>query len=447
MENLLYDIGNKALQKAREKGLEAEAFLMDGRDLNIEVRNGQVQTLKQAGESGIGVRVVDRGRLGFAYSTDLTALGVENVVGAAANIGRYASPERHYQLPNPAENYASLDLYDPQINEAVLEAKIALALEMESYSRGLDKRIARIDQAGYQEAEYSILIMNNRGLRAFKKVNLCGINLSLVAEEVSGQSESGFSFMLERRYAELNPEHIAREAVQRAVRLLGGRPLASASMPCIFEPYVVSKFLSVLASMVDAEAVCKGRSLLAGRLGQLIFSPGINIIDDSLIPAGIGSTPFDSEGVPGQKTVLVSAGVLENYLYDYQTAWENQCASTGSARRSSFRSLPGVGVSNLVLEAGDTDPEAMIKGMGRGFYITDVMGMHTINPVSGQFSVGAAGLEIENGQLGRAVRGMTIAGNLRDLFRDVYQVGTDIRYFGSRGAPSISVEALSVAGQ
>lgn len=446
MESFFSQVGERALQAARSRGLTGEVFVMKGRELSLEVRNGEVETLKQAEETGMGIRIIDHGRLGFTFTTDLSVQAAEQAVLDAARQARYTAGDKSYEIPSGnGITYAVLPLFDPAIGRASLEDKIGLARDLEIKARELDKRVERLDSSSYQETEYSVLLMNTREVYAYKKVNLCGINVSLAAEE-GDDVQSGFAFMVKRRFDELDTLSVAREAVDGAVGLLGGKPLSTGHMPCVMDPYVVTRFLAVLAQMLDADAVFKGRSLLKGCLGEEIFSPLLTIVDDSLLDNGIGSTPFDSEGVPGQKTALVEKGVPISYLSDYQTAVREKCPATGSARRASFRSLPSVGSSNFILQPGLIEPGVMLKTVGQGFYITDVMGMHMVNPVSGQFSVGASGRLIEGGELTRAVRGVTVAGNIKELFRSVEAVGSDLKFYGGRAAPSL-LSNLSVAGQ
>lgn len=447
MELMFSQAGERVLQYIRSRGLLGEVFIMKGRELSIEVRDQEVETLKQAEESGMGIRIIDQGRLGFTYTTDLSQQAAEQAVIDAVRQARFSAGDKPYDIPSgEGVSYAMLSLFDPAIDRASLDDKINLARDLETKARELDKRVARLDSSSYQETEYSVLLMNTRGVYAFKKVNLCGINVSLAAEEEE-DVQSGFAFMVRRRFDELDILSIAGEAVEGAVNLLGGQPLATGSISCVMDPYVVTRFLAVLSQMFDADAVVKGRSLLKGCLGEEVFSPLLTIVDDSLLENGIGSTPFDSEGVPGQKTTLVEKGILTSYLSDYLTAVRENCPATGSARRASYRGLPSVGSSNLILQPGSTEPGDMLKNIGQGFYITDVMGMHMVNPVSGQFSVGAAGRLIEGGELTRAVRGVTIAGNIKELFRHVEAVGSDLKSYGGRSAPSLWLKHLSVAGQ
>ncbi len=446
MESFFRTVGEKALKTAHSLGVEAEAYMVKSRELSIQVRDGQVETLKQAEEYGLGLRVIKKGRLGFAYSSDFSRQAVESTVADAARMAAYTSGEEPHLFPSGDFVYQTMDLYDDSLDKVTLEEKIELSRELEHLARISDKRVKITEQSGYDEIEYQVLIMNNKDLYAFKLANLCGISIFLVAEE-DGDAQTGFSFMTRRHFGELSASEVGIEAAQRAVRMIKASPIESGTLPCIMEPQIAAKFLGVFAGMADGDAVQKGRSLLAGKIGEHVASQQVSIIDDSLIPGGIGSTPFDAEGVPGKKTTIAENGVLQNYLYDRRSALRIKAESTGSARRASFRSLPVVGNSNLFMEAGPSSPADMIKDISRGLYITDVMGMHTINSITGDFSIGAAGILIQNGEMGAAVRGVTVAGNIQKLFAGIDLIGNDIKYFGSRGAPSIRIQGLSVGGQ
>ncbi|MGB9793241.1 MAG: metallopeptidase TldD-related protein, partial [Thermacetogeniaceae bacterium] len=214
-----------------------------------------------------------------------------------------------------------------------------------------------------------------------------------------------------------------------------------------FDPYVVTNFLGLIASTLLADAVQKGRSLFAGRIGQRVASEGVTIVDDGTLPGGLMSSPFDGEGVPSQKTILIANGELLGFLHNSYTGRREGVPSTGNAKRASFKSPPEVGITNFYLAPGEKNPQEIIEKTEKGFYVTEVMGMHTANPVSGDFSVGAAGIWIENGELTIPVRGMVIAGNILELLMNVDMVGSDLRFFIGTGAPTIRVAGLTVSGQ
>jgi PmbA protein len=216
--------------------------------------------------------------------------------------------------------------------------------------------------------------------------------------------------------------------------------------PVVLDNYVATEILEVLAPSFLAENVQKGKSLLAGRLGEQLFAPALRIRDDGTLPGGMATTPFDGEGVAHRDTVLVEGGELRGFLYDTFYACRDGKQSTGNATRGGVKSAPHMGVTNFFVERGDSPAGALLAGIGTGVLITDVMGMHTANPVSGDFSVGAAGFLIENGAVAGPVKGFAIAGNILELFRNVELVGDDLRFFGAVGAPSLRIAALDVSG-
>ncbi|HWI54368.1 MAG TPA: metallopeptidase TldD-related protein, partial [Desulfobacteria bacterium] len=256
----------------------------------------------------------------------------------------------------------------------------------------------------------------------------------------------GFALKLTLNFRELDPLRIGREAAQKAVRKLGAATVGTQKAVIVFDPYVATNFLGVIAPALSAEAVQKGKSLFGGRVGQTVASDKISIIDHGAMPGGISSAPFDGEGVPTSKTVLVQNGELKGFLHNTYTAAKDGVTSTGNGTRGSFKSTPEVGTTNFYIEPGPHSPDDMLKDISSGLYITDVMGMHTANPISGDFSVGAAGIWIENGKLTKPVRGVAIAGNILELLKEVEGVGSDLSFFGSKGSPTIRIAKMTVSG-
>lgn len=445
MEEFLKQAGETALLAARSKGLEAEAFLLYNRELSIDVHAGAVETLKEAEEIGLGVRVFNRGRLGFAYSSDLSPQAINELVQDAFEISMHTPTDKFNCLPEPVSAYPVLDTYDPMIAATSLEAKIELARETERVARAYDPRIALVERAGYEDGEYLIIIMNSKGMLASAKGNHCAIYISLVAQE-EGDSQTGFAVMGKKKIADLEPLEVGQEAASRAVRSLRAETIASAHMPCIMEPYVVTRFMSLLASSLQGDAVLKGKSMLEGKIGEQVASGVLNLVDDASLPDGIASFPFDGEGVPGQRNRLIQNGRLQAFLYDNYSGLKAGLASTGNGQRASFRSLPSVGTTNLIISPGSKNSIDLRCDLGTGILITEVMGMHTANPISGDFSLGASGIMIEAGRLTKPVRGITIAGNLSSWLQDIQAVGSDLRYYGAKAAPSIRLGSISVGG-
>jgi PmbA protein len=445
MEDILRNAGQQALNAVRKKGMEGEAFLLYDRELSLEMSRGLVETLKEAEQMGLGVRVFNQGRMGFAYSSDLSSEAIEEVVRDAVNISSYTTADEFNCFPEGGLVYPVMQTYDAGIDATTLENKIELAREVERAARAFDKRIELVERAGYEDTVFSSLVMNSRGLYAFGQGSYCGLHISLVAQE-AGDAQNGFSVMVKKKIENLIPLMVGEEAAMKAVRSLQGRSISSAQMPCIMEPYVVTRFMNLLSSSVQADAVQKGKSMLAGKVGQIVASPAFTLVDDANYEAGIASFPFDGEGVPAQRNMIIENGELKGFLYDTYSGLKAGRRSSGNGLRGSFRSLPGVGTTNFMLSPGEQSPDSLIADIENGFYVTDVMGMHTANPISGDFSVGAAGIMIEQGRLTYPVRGVTIAGNLLKMLFDIEAVGSDLRFYGGKAAATIRLQSISVGG-
>lgn len=442
----MQSVGQKALAFAARRKLAAEAFALYDRELSIEVVKGQVETLKEAEEMGLGLRVINQGRIGFAYTSDLSVAAIEDAVNNAIEISRFTSPDEFNLLPAGPYAYPPMDVYDPQIIQTSLEDKIEMAREVERAARDTDKRITLVERSGYEDSEFVSVIMNSEGVYACGHGNYCDMYISLVAEE-DDDAQTGFGTMANKKIKDLNMRAVGEEAAGRALRSLKARTIGSAQMPCIMEPYVVTRFMGILSQLIDADAVQKGKSMLAGQQGQMVASKVFTLVDDAVFAGGIASFPFDGEGVAARKNIVVENGVLKGFLHNHYTARKAGIESTGNGMRGSFRNLPSIGTTNFMLAPGNITRDKLIGSIAKGFYITDVMGMHTANPISGDFSVGAAGLMIENGQLTYSVRGVTIAGNLSSFLQDIDMVADDLRFFGGKAAPSIRLKSLSVGGE
>jgi PmbA protein len=432
--------------RARAKGASAaEAYYSEEEESEIEVRDFRVENLKLAREQGVGLRVLVGQRLGFAFTTDLSREGLERLVDEAVANAAQTAKDPYHVFPAAAVYPGDLDLYDPRLEEAALDEKIGLALRLEQSGREYDPRIRATESAAYRDSRYRVVVANSNGLLGAYKGANCSLNAVFVAGDEGGQ-ETGFAFQYRLKLDQLDPEEVGRTAASKAVRMLGAKPISSRTVPVVMDPYVTVNFLGVLASSFSADAVQKGRSLLAAKPGSQVGSAAATIVDDGVMAGGLASAPFDGEGVPCRRTVLVENGVLLGFLHNSYTAAKAQESSTGNAARSSFRNTPGVGVSNLYLASGEAEPQALVAGVGRGLYLTEVLGMHTANPVSGDFSVGAAGFLIENGEITAPVRGITAAGNILEWLATIEACGRDLTFMGGMGAPTVLVGRMVVSG-
>lgn len=439
-------VAGSAVDAALGAGADAaEAYVTSGSSIEIEVRDGRVETTKSAAEKGLGLRVYRGRRFGYAYTTDLSSGGLEETARRAVAGAALTAEDEFYRLPRPVPAYPEVDIFDPELPEKQIGEKIELARRMEEAARAHDSRVTIVESSTYQDGLVEVGIVNSADVSAYYRGAACGLYISLTARE-GADHQTGFAMDFKNRFADLNPEEVGREAAHRAVRMLGARPQAGMEVPVVLDPYVMVSLLGVLAPALTADAVQKGRSLLAGRVGEAVASEHITIVDDGTLAGGVRSAPFDGEGVPSSRSVLIEKGLLRGYLYNTYTAAKDGVGSTGNGVRSSYKGAPEVGTTNFFLAPGEKNPEELVAEVGSGFYVAEVMGMHTANPISGDFSVGATGLWIENGRMSHPVRGLAIAGNIVELLKSVDAVGKDLRFFGGKGAPTVRISRLAVSG-
>ncbi|MBO8128493.1 MAG: TldD/PmbA family protein [Peptococcaceae bacterium] len=441
-----WSIARDVVEMAKVHGAtHAEAYVSKSKELEVEVRGGKIETIKSAEDKGLGLRVFTGNQAGFAYTTDLSEKGIKSMVLQALANARQVAGDEYYRLPEPPGGYTDMVLFDEEIERHSIEDRIAMAQEMERAAREYDPRVKIIEGSTYQDGEVEVGIVNDRGLEACYRGSACGLYISLTAQE-GDDSQTGFALSFGRRYRALDPVAVGREAAERAIRMLGAKSQPSQEVPIVFDPFVVVSLLGVVAPALTGEAVQKGRSLFAGKVNEKVASDLVTVVDDGTLEDGIRSAPFDGEGVPTSRTVLIESGQLRTFLHNTYTAAKDGTSSTGNGVRASFKSTPEVGTTNFYIMPGNVTPEALIGDVQSGFYVSEVMGIHTANPISGDFSVGAAGLWIEKGRFAYPVRGVAIAGNIKDLLQRVDAVGNDLRFFGGKGAPTLRVAKMALSG-
>jgi PmbA protein len=439
-------LGLDVIQKAKKLGAEnAEVFILSARDLNIQVANQEIDNIKLAEERGLGIRVLQNSRMGFAYTSDLDVTAIDKVINQALANSTKTAEDEFLTLADKYNNYPPLDLYDPQIAKVTVDEKINLAKEIEVSAKKHDPRIKITERAAYEDSQYEIWILNSSGLEAYYQGAYCG-GYALVVGEEQGDNQAGFGMQYNLKYNNLNPHRIGKEAAERAVRLLGAKSIKSQKAPLVLEPYIATNFLGIISPALSAESVDKGKSFLAKKVGQKVASDFVTLIDDGAMEERVLSAPFDGEGVPTSKTILIEKGILQGYLHNTYSAKKFGVKSTGNGVRGSYRSTPEVGTTNFYLAPGNCTPQELIKEMDKGFYVTDVMGMHTANPISGDFSLGASGLWIEKGEFTVPIRGIAIAGNLKEILVNIDKVANDLTFFVGKGAPTIRINNISISG-
>lgn len=426
-----------------------EIFCSSSRGVSIEARDGAVDALKARSGRGIGVRTISGGRPGFSFSTVFSEEALTEMVSNAVSSGAHTDVDKFLVLPGPAGagavDAADLDIYDPGVDDVPEQEKIDCALAIEEAAMARDPRVKRVRKAAFGETVSATRIVNSLGVDESVSATYYTGSVTAVAES-DGESQMGWEMTTSHKRASIDPAFIGESAADRATALLGGRKIKGVKCPAVLEYSVVCDLLGSLSGSFLGDNVAKGKSMLADKLGERVASTMVNILDDGLLRGGWSTSVFDGEGVGRQRTPLVTDGVCGNFLYDTYWAGREGKASTGNASRGGYKGLPTVGVSNLYIEKGDLPLDGLLGDMTKGLFITEVLGVHMINTVSGDFSLGASGFWVEDGRRAYPVRGMAISGNLLDLFGKVARCASDLRFLGSIGAPSLLVSELEASG-
>jgi PmbA protein len=439
----------KLVQRARQKGADqAEVFLELSRQSSCRVRDGELEHLTEAASKGLGIRVYAKGRLGFAYTSDFARGTLNQFVDRALGLAKAAAPSKLNGLPSRAELKAPRPdvgaLFDKDVANLPSDWKVKAALEAERAAKAVDARITAFDSVGAGDYVSEVFVASSEGLSCSYSGTYVYVYASPVASQ-NGHLQTASWMDYKRFLSELDSaEAVGREAGRRAVRMLGARKVKSQKVPVVFDPRMAAAFVGSIAGAADGDMVFKKSSIFAGRKGELLASPLVTIVDDGVLAKGIATAPFDGEGVPTRKTRIIGQGKLESFLYDAFTARKAKAKSTANATRS-YSSLPSIGVNNLYLEAGERTAESIVREVKSGFYVTSMLGRGA-DPVTGDFSRGANGLWIENGELAYPVQEVTVAGNLMKMLKDVDAVGSDLEFRGSVAAPTLRFSELTVSG-
>lgn len=444
----LLDLATRILEEARRRGASAaECVLREGRELSLGVRLGQTESLKQAEGKSLGIRVFRGQQAGVTYSSDWSWAAVERMLEAALEIATHASPDPAAGLPEPGElgqRPEDLRLYSSACAAVTPEQALDWALRAEAAALAADPRLSNSDGASFDAAESGKLLANSLGFFGYVRKSTCSGSVVPIAME-NGLRQRDYWYTIARDPAALeSPEAIGLRAAERTLRRLGARKIPTTRVPVVFDPQTAASLLGHLADAVSGESIYRQASFLTGKLGEPVAAGMVTVVDDATLPSGFGSGPFDGEGVPTRRTPVIAAGRLESYLLNTYAARKLGQRTTGNAARA-LAGNPGVGCGNLELAPGPHSPLAILASVSRGFYVTQLLGFG-VNAVTGDYSRGASGLWIENGQLTHAVEEVTVAGNLLDMLRQIQMVGNDLDRRGSVNSPTILIDGLTVAG-
>jgi PmbA protein len=427
-------------------GEQIEAYVVRARDTSVRAYNGDIEQLSSAQSEGIGVRVIVAGRQGFAYAGALTDDAVRDALAEARDNCTFGSVDEFAGLAEPdGVALASLNLWSDELAAAPTDRKVALAIELERVARARDARVT-VESADYGDVLAEGAVATSTGIRSTGRESGCYLSVSTLAT-ADGETQTGFGFSVGRTPDELDVDRAAADGVHRATRLLGAVKPASGRFTVVFDPYVTAQFLSVLSATVNGEAVLKGRSLFANRVGDAVAAPSFTLIDDPTNALAYTATQLDGEGLATRRNALIEGGVLRGFVHNAYSGRRAGQRSTGSAVRG-FKSPPGVGCMALSLVPGTRSQDELIASVGNGVLIQQVAGIHSgVNPVSGDFSTGAAGLRIVNGAVGEPIKEFTIASTLQRMLLDVVEVGNDVDWLPmSAAGVSLVISDVSVSG-
>jgi PmbA protein len=436
-----------AVKAALKSGAdEADVFVQSGRESEVSTRMSRIENIKQATSEGYGVRVFKGGRLGFCFSSDFTGSSMKDTAARVATLAQETSIDEFNGLPESVDEQPGLDLkiHDPEIEKIPVDNKIDACMTMEQAMMNYDERVVNSEGAGFYDGETITAIASSRGLSKSFKSSYCYMICKPVAAE-DGKMQAGWWFSFKRFYADLEiPENVGKIAAERAVRMLGARKPPSAKIPVVFDNITGTSILGCILSAVNGDAVYKNATYLAGKLGQEIASPLVSVVDDGVMRRGLASAPFDGEGLSTLRREIISSGALRSYMYDTYTARKAGTVTTANAQRDQA-SLPSIGPFNFHMKAGISEFEEIIRSVRSGLYLTGLMGFGA-NPVTGDYSLGASGIWIENGELAYPVEGITVAANMLDMLKNIDMVGNDLQFTGPVSCPTFRVSEMTVSG-
>jgi PmbA protein len=425
----------------------AEVFLLESESRSSDWSEQKPENRVAAQSRGLGLRLIREGCLGFGYTNRWDPDAVDRLVRQAIASSQSTAPDPLLDVPNPVAltSGKELDLVDPTLTDTPWEPRTRFLEGLEGEVKKREMRISKVLRGSYREGRAQIAVVNSRGVAAVSEGTSASFSLACVVAE-GGETQIGYAFQGVRHHQDLKPDWVINRAIEHTMSLLGAKQIPSGRYDLVLDPFVAAEMLELLAGALQADRVQKGKSFLATKVGQAIAASCLTLVDNGRLPRGLATGAFDAEGMPTQKTVLIEKGRLNGFLFDSYTARKGKTQSTGNAGRASYKGLPEPEASNFYLEAGTSAPEAILKGVKSGIYVRSVMGLHTVDTISGDYSLGLMGERIENGVRSHAVRGVTMAGNLLDLFKNVAAAGSDLIFSGSVGSPTLWIKDVSVGG-
>jgi PmbA protein len=442
----LQDLADRVVAQA-QPGEQIEAYVSRNAETDIRIYEGQVEHFVAAQSAGVGIRVIRDGRTGFAYAGVLDETAIGEVLAEARDNVQFGTADQWAGLAEPdGVDVIEQDLWNEELAGYATAAKIDLAKELERLTLAVDSRV-RVDDANYADIAAESAVATTTGIRRSGRENGCYVVVSTLADD-GDETQTGFGFSVGRTPAEFDMAKAAKDASDRATRLLGATKPSTKRTTVVLDPYVTASFLGVIASTLNGESVAKGRSLFKDRLGETVANTIVTLVDDPTNPKAYTATDIDGEGLAARRNVLIEAGVLRQFVHSSYSARRVGAKSTGNAVRGGFRGTPGVGCMALQLLPGTRDQTELIADVDDGVLVQSVSGLHSgVNPISGDFSAGASGLTITNGQLGGPIREFTIASTLQRMLLDIVEIGGDVDWLPMNAAGvSLVIRDVTMSG-
>jgi PmbA protein len=450
----------------RAGAMDAEAVGFESEEFAVNVRLGQVEQLTESGSGALGLRVffaADGGQRTASTSTsDLSRDGIDRLISGAVELAKVTGADPFAGLPEReafgSNDIDTLALFFDDVDSIPAEQRIEIARNCEAAAMAVDPRIQNSSGADFDASSARRVMVNSRGFSHEYRRSYCGFSVTPIAQEATGAMQRDYWYSSSRSSKLLSsPQEVGRKAAERALRRLGARRVPTQHCPVIFAPEIARGLMGNLLSAADGDAIYRNASMFAGKLGEQVAGENITMIDDGTMVfdhtladgstmrvGGFGTSPFDGDGLPTRRTVIIERGILKNLMLNTYTARKLSMPSTGKASRG-LAGAPGIGGGNYFLEPGTETPEQIIAAVPNGLYVLQTMGFG-VNLVTGDYSQGASGLWIENGELAYPVEQITIAGNLKDMFRNVSAIGNDLEFRSSGAVPTVRIEGMTVAG-
>ncbi|MGP0591474.1 TldD/PmbA family protein [Nitrospira sp. T9] len=442
------ELAATVLKRAKALGAtEADLLVAEGDSVSVQVRMSEVDRLSKAREKVLGIRVFFGKRSASSSTSDFSKASLDRLVSDTCSLARAVVEDETSGLPAPDQmvvDIPDMDMKDDR--QLAVDEEIDLAKRTEQSAFSADPRITNSEGAECSAGYGSILLANSHGFVGSYASSSYSLSVSPIAmDSQNGGMQRDYWYSVKRKFHELDsPESIGQEAARRTVRRLGSQAITTQEVPVIFDPETAKGLLGHISSAVSGYSLYKGASFLLGQLGKSIASDLVTVVDDGRLPGGLGSRPFDGEGLPTRRNLVIDKGVLSSYLLDTYSGRKLGMASTGNASRSVGEN-PTVGTTNLFLSPGSYSPDEILKSMKRGLYVTDLIGFG-VNLVTGDYSRGAVGFWVENGELTHPVEEVTIAGNLQQILKDIEMIGNDLEFRGRVASPTVKIRKMMVAG-